>query len=122
MLDADEDCAADLGARLVERIHQIRSDIPSLVVLPTLEFETWFVAAAESLEGVLGAVSPADIPENPEESRARKRWIQSRLPHYSETVDQPRMTAAMDIELATRRSRSFARLRERLAECLSRAD
>lgn len=114
LLDADEDCPATRGPELLRRISSTHSGVEALVVLAKTEYETWFVAAAQSLGEFLGTVDPTELPASPEESGAKKGWIQHHYPRYSETVDQPRMTAAMDLELAVRRSPSLARFLERL--------
>lgn len=51
-------------------------------------------------------------PKNLAWQRCRKAWIEKRIkaPKYSETVDQPAMTAAMDLALCRSRSPSFDKL------------
>jgi len=72
-------------------------------------YETWFVAAAESLGKYLDPppISPPEAPEG----RLGKGWIKQRLkdPKYEETRHQPAMTAAMDLN-ACRSSWSFVKL------------
>jgi hypothetical protein len=111
LLDADEDCPADLGPRLLGTLRSL--PIPVACVLANKEYESWFVAAAESLTAYLEFEDPP--PESPEQSRSGKGWIQqryrrSRAASYSETIDQPAMTAAMDLALCRRRSPSFDKL------------
>lgn len=93
------------------------------VVFAEIEYETWFVAAAESLGGFL-EVGDRPIPENPEAQRAGKGWIQEYYSRpgrsYSEPVDQPAMTASMDLSLCRRRSPSFDKLCRELEQRLRR--
>lgn len=120
LLDADNDCAARLGPELLAlaRSQQATSEI--CCVLAVLEFETWFVAAAESLRRYLRIDAPTDIPADPESMGCRKAWIQQlfRGTKYSETVDQPKLTSAMDVALCRSRAPSFDKLcREILTRC-----
>lgn len=81
-------------------------------VVANVEYETWFVAAAESLSKYLRLDSQEVVPQDPEGQRCGKGWIASRFyeTRYSETQDQPALTAAMDLELCRRRSPSFDKL------------
>jgi len=108
VLDSDEDCPAQRGPELASRTHSARGDLPSAVVLPKCEFESWFLAAAESLRGCKGLPSDLTPPPNPEEIGGAKEWLAARFPGgtYSSRVDQPSLTSAFDFELA-RRSPSF---------------
>jgi hypothetical protein len=112
LLDADEDCPAELAPRLNAMAAQFRSDADFACVLAMVEFETWFVASAESLTRFIQLDRPDEAPRQPERTRSRKAWIQNRflLPKYSETVDQPKLTAAMDLALCRSRSASFDKL------------
>ena len=112
LLDADDDCPAILGQTLLERASAIAPHRPVSVVLANREYESWFIAAARSLDGhrtfELGEQPPADAELN----RDAKGWIkrQMRSRSYGETTDQPALTARMDISQAFERSRSFRKL------------
>ncbi len=111
VLDADEDPACELGPTLLRAARESSSAVPVSLVLAIVEYETWFVAAAESLGKYLQLASDETIPEEPEKIRAGKRWVlQHRGGNYSETLDQPTMTAAMDLRLCRKRSASFDKL------------
>lgn len=112
LVDADKDCAAKIGPETLELLRTIRSDVDSTCVLAVVEYETWFVAAAESLEKYLDLDSTEQIPDDPERSRCRKKWVEARYrgTKYVEPVDQPKLTAAMDLHLCRRRSPSFDKL------------
>jgi hypothetical protein len=81
-------------------------------VVANVEYETWLVASAESLRAHLTMRPGETIPDFPEDQRCGKKWIESRFrgAKYSETQDQPKMTAAMDFSRARRRSPSFDKL------------
>src|SRR5262245_29715289 len=49
LLDADDDCPAKLASTLLARAAKARSDFLIGLVLAKFEYESWFLAAAESL-------------------------------------------------------------------------
>lgn len=110
LLDADSDPTCVLGPKLLSYAEEIRPDADVTCVLADVEYETWFVAAAESLRDFLDF--PETTADTLEKPRAGKRWIQKHFkqPKYSETLDQPRMTAKMDLALCRSRSNSFDKL------------
>lgn len=120
LVDANGDCPAELGPALLERSRAFRSDTPIRVALAVAEFETWFVAAAESLGDFLKLAEGEAARETPEETGQRKKWVEDRYAgngtKYSETVDQARMTAAMDLVVVRDRCPSFTRLCRILVE------
>ena len=59
LLDADDDCPAELAPTLLNRARSARPDCRVSVVLANREFEAWFLASAQSLAGRFGF--PADI-------------------------------------------------------------
>lgn len=113
LLDADDDCSATLGPVLLDRAATHRSDVALSVVLAAREFEAWFLASVGSLRGLRGLPVDAEAPTDPEAVRDAKGWLQERRTDgfaYSPTVDQPALTAAMDLDLARSGSPSFAKL------------
>jgi hypothetical protein len=111
LLDAEEDPACTLAPQLLDWMRKFRGDFDSACVLAVHEYETWFAAAAESLSSYLdlkGAAAPVD----PERAKARKAWVKKHFDGvaYSETIDQPAMTASMDLQLCRERSPSFDKL------------
>jgi len=119
LVDADEDCPAQLAPTLLNRLQHL--PVHCACVLATKEFESWFVAAADSLRRYLEFDDP--VPDLPE--RAGKKWIEqrfrrSRAARYSETIDQPAMAATMDLALCRLRSPSFDKLCRDLAASLPR--
>jgi hypothetical protein len=110
LLDADDDCPAQLGPALVGRISVIQSDIPSAVVLAKREYEAWFLAAAESLSEKRGLPADLQPPPDAEAVKGAKEWLRDHMPRnrkYVETADQAALTAVFDFNLARQRSDSF---------------
>lgn len=120
LLDADKDPACTCGPQLMLWMQEGRLGVRMACVLAVMEYETWFVAAAESLSEYL-QFSVKELPDNPEELRLGKGWIKKHYINskYSETLDQPRMTAAMDLHKCRQRSPSFDKLCRELEKCLT---
>jgi hypothetical protein len=112
LMDADDGCAAQLGPEILRMAHTARSDADIAVVLAVSDFETWFVAAAASLLSFLQIDDENAIPADPEALKRGKGWIKRHFngPKYSETVDQPKLTASMNLALCRERSPSFDKL------------
>lgn len=111
LLDADDDLACQIGPRLASYAMQRRADIESACVVAVREYETWFAASAESLRDAGYLLNPL-ISEQPEVDRMAKGWLKKCFHgSYSETADQPKLTAWLDLQLARRRSPSFDKLR-----------
>jgi hypothetical protein len=115
LIDAEEELPCVAGPRITKIAASSGCNCPIVSVVANYEFETWFVAAAASL----GAYLDCDdqFPKDPERQRCGKGWIASRFRRgrYSETVDQPRLTAAMDLSLCRNNSSSFDKLCRELA-------
>jgi len=104
VLDSDDDCPAELAPKLLIRARAARSDLPSAVVLPKREFESWFLAAAQSLRGRRGFPPDLKPPGEPEAIRGAKEWLHDRARDgaYSSSVDQASLTHWFDFNLARR--------------------
>lgn len=111
LFDANGDCPGKLAPEVISIAQRRAGACRVACVIAKPEYETWFVAAAESLGDFL-ALSEDDIPDAPEDGGFRKGWIKQRFAgaKYSETADQPRMTAKMDLQKCRERSPSFDKL------------
>lgn len=109
LFDADDDLPCVLAPRLLETIRAECGHLDVAVVLPNPEFETWFAAAAESLTQYFDLSVTAPSPD-PEAAGQRKGAVHRWMGHYSETIDQVRLTEAMDLSLCRSRSASFGKL------------
>jgi hypothetical protein len=113
VLDSDDDCPMELGPTLLERARLVRGNIPLSVVLAKREFESWFIAAAESIAGHHGFAPGMQAPPVPEDIRGAKEWLTEHMLEgrtYSPTVDQPILAKLFDVEI-TGRSGSFDKFR-----------
>jgi hypothetical protein len=121
LIDAETSCPKVLAPRLLGWAREARSDADIACVIPNPMFETWFAAAAASLAGVNGLPGELPVPTDPEGNRLGKPWIRSYLPRkYSETVDQPRFAAKIDLAACRENSASFDKLCRELTGRLSR--
>jgi Domain of unknown function (DUF4276) len=122
LMDADDDCAAQLAPSLRSRLRAAVGAVPLSVVLATREYEAWFLAAAQSLR-TSGRVSPTAMPPpNPEAIRGAKEYLEREILNpgatYSETVDQEAFTAIMSLKEANA-CRSFRKLYKDIAAILA---
>jgi hypothetical protein len=112
MLDADDDCPAELGPQLKSRATAICGPNALSIIIPKYEFETWFLTAVQSLAGKRGLREGVKPPERPEAVRGAKQWLSQNMDpgrRYRETVDQAALVHAMDLN-AARSCPSFERL------------
>jgi hypothetical protein len=122
LADCEDDCPARLGPALLARVRQTRSDIAASVVLAKREFESWFLAAAESLAGRRGLPAGLIHPDNHETIRGAKEWLSKQLPAgriYKETTDQAAFAAVFDMAKARERSDSFDKCYREIGELIS---
>ena len=125
LFDGEDDCPKELGETVRSWAKEAAGDTPCDVVIAYREYETWFVAALESLRGQYGIRDDATAPANPESRRDAKGWLEDFMPRhraYSETVDQPAMSACFDMGLAHMRNRSFRKLVKTIGDLLTLLD
>lgn len=105
LIDAETDCPADLGPKLLQRAVAARPDRRIRVSLACREFEAWFLAAAESLAGKRSLNLPLVGPPDPEEVADCKGWLTFHSAPgrpYKETLDQPALAELFDLDAAQR--------------------
>ena len=113
LIDADDDCPAQLGPALLARATRARSDRAIAVVVAKSEFEAWFLASAPSLAGSRRLPSDLAAPDDPEGIRGAKEWLTEQMTSahpYKETVDQAALTRQLDLAMVRRKSPSFDKL------------
>lgn len=112
LLDADDDCPAEVAPRLLTRCGEA-TGLPVAVVLASKEFEGWFLGVKDSLRGVRGIRDDATPPADPEQIRGAKERLSRNMVgdrRYNEVDDQPAFADKMDIDLARKRCPSFDKL------------
>lgn len=114
LLDCEDDLPCRLGPKLLAKAQAVRSDVRYLVVLACREFETWFIAAAESLRGQLGLPTDLSPPSFTDNIRDAKGWLGARMTGgYDPVAHQHKLTKLFDLEQA-RNNTSFKRFCARL--------
>jgi len=112
LLDADDDCPAELGKHILERAQAHVPYRRVSIILANREYEAWFIAAAESLDGQRGfSFNPRDVieAERPRDAKGRMK-VRMAGGAYRETTDQAAFSARMDLQQAFDHSRSFRKL------------
>ena len=113
LLDANGDCPAEIGPFVQRRARTAGPGCRIEAVLAKCEYETWLIAAAESVADARGILPDTSAPEDPESIRGAKEWLRDRMrgPYrYRPTADQAALTARFDMALARRRSPSFDKM------------
>lgn len=113
LFDSEDDCPAELGPQLLTWSREVTGSIRCDVVLAHREYETWFLAAIESLRGYCGVRNDAESMANPERRRGAKEALENQMVSgrsYSESTDQPRLSNTFDMKASFARSRSFRKL------------
>ena len=108
LLDADDDCPAELGPKLLQRC-KAQTHLPVSVVLAKKEFEGWFLGAKKSLRGKRGIRQDAEAPVDPEDIRGAKEHLAQNMAagKYLEVLDQPALAQYMDFAQAREKCPSF---------------
>lgn len=113
LLDANGDCPAEIGPLVQRRARTASSGCRIEAVIAKCEYETWLVAAAESVAGARGILPDTSAPEDPESIRGAKEWLRNRMRgsyRYHPTAAQAALTARFDMASARRRSPSFDKM------------
>ena len=113
LLDAEDDCPAELGPRLLQRL-PVHIPLERVSVsIANREYEAWFIAGLESIASYVSIDADITVPRDLEDIRGAKEWLSRRMPSgspYKPTLHQAELSSAVDISLARQRSQSFNRL------------
>jgi hypothetical protein len=114
LVDADDDCPAVTGPEWLRRSHaECPVGVTIRVTLAKAEFESWLLGSVESLRGIRGIAANATAPADPERVRGAKERLRECMQpgrYYSETIDQPALTAQFDLQAARAHCPSFRKL------------
>lgn len=103
ILDADSDCPAELGPKLLRTLTGRFSDVKCYVAVVKREFESWIAG------GVLGVADPEQAGDPKGLVKTANNGV------YRESVDQARFASRIDHDLLKQRSASFRRFSEYLS-------
>ena len=119
LFDADSDCALELVREVCEKCRGLNRPVPIAVVCVVREYESWFLASVASVVGGVTAYTG-----NPESKVNPKETLKQLLPgrNYRETEHQAKLTALIDLDAASKNSRSFRRLRHAVEELVDALD
>jgi hypothetical protein len=123
LFDSDDDCPAVVGPELLARASNVRIGLPVAVVLAKREFESWFLAAAESLADRISLPPDLTAPPNPENIQGAKEWLTEKMRgtrSYSPTLDQPFLARHFDLNRALQAD-SFTKFRREVERLLNQA-
>lgn len=106
LLDADDRCPAELGPALLQRLVSRFPERRVSVSIADREYESWFIASAESIARHTGAAVRYAVPQNIEAIRAAKGWVGRYLmtARYNPQDNQAAFSARIDVPLDCRRS------------------
>jgi hypothetical protein len=123
LLDADDDCPVTLSRTIAARAQCIIPHCSISIVLANREYETWFIAAAASLNGYRGFSFAEQNVREPEAIRGAKEWMSARMRSgkYREVAEQPAFSARIDLRQALENSRSFRKLCDEWSKNMVRA-
>jgi hypothetical protein len=117
LLDAEDDCPAELGPGLLETARKAWVGADVTCVIARRMLESWMVAGVTpaALGGVNGLPADVQAPPNPED-RNGVRWLGEQIRHaaanrkYAKPVDGPTFIARMDLGQCRRLTPSFDKL------------
>lgn len=121
MFDGDDDCPAELGPRVRRWATEASEGKPCEVVMPHREFEAWFLAALESLQGSRGIRCDAHYLSDPEARRGAKGQLTAMMhpgKSYKPILDQAAFSARFSMAAAHARCRSFRKLTKSFGDLL----
>ena len=125
VVDADDDCPAELAERLLKRCRDIGTRRPVEIVCACRSYEAWLLASLETIRGRHGIPDAATLPADAENIPDPKRWLDEQMPtgqSYKPTTHQPSFSSAINPCLAHRNSRSFRRLCHALEQLVAAVD
>lgn len=130
LVDADEECPFQQAPNLAVRAAALNLNVPVAIVYARSEYETWFISSlsectGESIRSRLGIPASVNAPEDVEDIRSAKGWLEHHMPNdrgYKETEDQAPLTHHIDLDLTHSRSRSFRRFCHAVDELVNAID
>jgi hypothetical protein len=112
-VDCDDDCAWQIAKEVCSLVEALGARQPFAVALWVKEYESLFLSDFETTKVVMKLSESATAPTDPESIRGAKKVIDDYLPQnraYKEPIDQPRITAHLDLDVLLTRSRCYRHL------------
>ena len=128
LLDTEKDhlsCPPELAYDLSSRAEKLGLPFPVAIACAKCNYESWFLASIHSLKDKYDFPKTLAFDGDPENTCSAKHWLTDHMPPgriYKESVDQPRMTALLDIPHLIEHSRSFRRIVHAVEEILDAID
>jgi len=117
ILDCDDDCALEIAQELTQQANSIPVRQAVAFALLPREFETMFLYDIDAAITALSLDPKTQRPAEPKEIRGAKGWLSRQMKGngiYKETVDQPRITARLNLDMLEQDYRDFRHLIEAL--------
>ena len=118
LVDAEKDDPKRVAGDI--RSHAIGLPEPParVICLAVRSYESWFAASVDSLRSEIDVSNPEPAMDDTRVETLGQPWLKQRRQRYSETIDQPRMTSKMNLQLCRNRSPSFDDLVGAISEVL----
>lgn len=117
ILDADDDCPAELAPKLLARAKSV-TNVPIGVVLANRQYETWFLASLRTLQRAGEIPADAKLPRYADievEQGCKDKLSKILGRKYNERNDQPEFTEYLSFRKTMKsRSRSYRHLLDTL--------
>lgn len=113
LFDADDDCPKEVAPGVAEWMDNVAAGRACSAVVPTKEFEAWFLASLPALHGQRGITNISPLNRHPEGFRDAKGELERRMfkgRGYNERDDQPALIQATDWSLVHEQTRSGKKL------------
>ena len=113
LFDSDDDCPVEVADLVRTKSREVLGHDRVMCVVAHREFESWYIAAAESLSGVRGLGALAEPSAADLAVRGAKEWLSARMvgrKKYDPQIDQAPHTAKKSHDLPRDRRTSITKL------------
>ncbi len=123
LLDAEDDCPAELAPKLLRIAIDVCKDAQIACVLAKKMFENWIVAGCKTLAGKHRLPDDLQPPKNPEDYKGAA-WLEAQIKRqdkkrkYRKPIDAEVFVQSMNVTTCLETAPSFAKLCRELQKCL----
>jgi hypothetical protein len=121
LIDADDLLPESEACRLFDMGKQIAGNLPFAYILAKREYEAWFLASLETLQGKCRIKNDACFAKDPESVRGAKEKLITFMPRhqpYSPTADQEDLTGRIDLDSVFKKCKSFRKLTKEIKKIM----